>query len=205
MGIKKIDYKKELRQLYKPSAAAPEIVDVPSMSFLLLDGKGDPNSSIAFSNAVEALFSVSYTLKFMIKKGDAAIDYGVLPLEGLWWAEDMSQFSTGQKEDWLWTLMIMQPEFITQDHLRDAMDAAGRKKALPALPELRFESFREGQCAQILHIGPFSEEGPTIEKLHQFILSNGFKLRDKHHEVYLSDIRRGNPANWKTIIRQPIM
>ena len=203
--MEKIDYKKTLKHLYKPSSKAPEIIDVPKMNFLCINGKGDPNTSTEFSNAVEALFSVSYTLKFMVKKGGNPVDYGVLPLEGLWWAEDMAQFSVESKDNWMWTLMIMQPDFIVKELVFEAIEKSRQEKELPALPGLRFESFREGQCAQIMHIGPFSGEGPTIEKLHRFISDQGFNRRDKHHEIYLSDIRRGNPANWKTVIRQPIM
>ncbi|HDL78311.1 MAG TPA: hypothetical protein ENH09_01920, partial [Bacteroidetes bacterium] len=109
----KIDYKKELKHLYRPPAAKAEIVDVPQMNFAMIDGAGDPNTTQAFQEAIDALYGLSYTLKFMVKKGDPEIDYGVLPLEGLWWAEDMAQFSTENKENWKWTLMIMQPEFIT--------------------------------------------------------------------------------------------
>ncbi|GAI38387.1 unnamed protein product, partial [marine sediment metagenome] len=202
--MKKIDYKKELKHLYKPSPRKPEIVDVPKMNFLMIDGKGDPNTSQEFKNAIEALFSVSYTLKFMIKKGELAIDYGVMPLECLWWVEDMSKFSIERKDEWLWTLMIMQPALITKDSVVEAVEKVKEKKNLPAIIKLRFESFHEGKSAQIMHIGPFSEEGPTVEKIHNFIQENTYKLRDKHHEIYLSDIRKGDPKKWKTIIRQPI-
>lgn len=126
-----------------------------------------------------------------------------MPLEALWWTEDMREFSTERKDDWLWTVMIMQPEFITDDMVREAMSAVKLKKDPPALPKMRFNSFEEGLCGQIMHIGPFSEEGPTIQKLHDHIEANGFQLRGKHHEIYLSDIRRAAPEKWKTIIRQP--
>jgi len=202
--MQKIDLKKQLKHLYNPPPKKVEIVDVPKMNFLMIDGKGDPNTSLEFQDAVEALFGLSYTLKFMIKKGDLAIDYAVMPLEGLWWVDDMSKFSINDKSDWQWTLMIMQPEFITQQLLNKGMDEVKRKKNPIALSKARFESFEEGKSAQIIHIGPFSEEGPTVEKVHQFIEANGFKRRGKHHEIYLSDIRKGNPANWKTVIRQPI-
>ena len=202
--MKKIDYKKELKYLYNPSPKKPEIVDVLKMNFLMIDGKGDPNTSQEFKNAVEALFSVSYTLKFMIKKGKLGIDYGVMPLEGLWWVRDMSKFSIEKKDEWLWTAMIMQPEMVAKELTIEAMKTVKKKKNLPAIGKLRFESFWEGKSAQIMHIGPFSEEGSTIEKLHNFIRENNYKLKDKHHEIYLSDIRRGDPKKWKTIIRQPM-
>ena len=200
----KIDYKKELKHLYKPSTKKVEIVEVPQMNFLMIDGEGDPNTSREFQDAVEALFSLSYTLKFMVKKGKSGIDYGVMPLEGLWWADDMSQFSTENMETWRWTLMIMQPEYITTELFNEAVEQVKKKKNLGALLEVRFESFSEGKAAQIMHIGPFSEEGPTIKKVHNFIEENGCKLSGKHHEVYLSDIRKAGPEKWKTIIRQPM-
>lgn len=201
--MKKIDYKKEWKHLYRPSAKEVSVVDVPEMNFLMIDGAGDPNNSQDFQDAVEALFSLSYTLKFMIKKGEQAVDYGVMPLEGLWWAEDMAQFDINDKSNWLWTLLIMQPEFVTPGLVAEAAAQVKKKKNLAALPEVRFESYAEGQAAQILHIGPFSEEGPTIARLHKFIAENGYALAGKHHEIYLSDIRRAAPEKWKTVIRQP--
>lgn len=202
--VEKMDFKKTLKHLYQPSAKEIFRVDVPVMNFLMVDGKGDPNISQAFADAVEVLFSLSYTLKFMAKKGKLAIDYGVLPLEGLWWADDMSAFTDGDKSRWKWTSMIMQPDFVTKEMVGLAITAVKRKKNFPALSSVRFESFSEGVCAQITHIGPFSEEGPTIEKVHQFIESCGCKRTGKHHEIYLSDIRKADPRNWKTVIRQPM-
>ena len=203
--MKKVDYKKELKHLYRSSAGKVEIVEVPRMNFLMIDGKGDPNTSQEFKNAVEALYSLSYTIKFMIKKGEAGIDYGVLPLEGLWWADDMSSFSVDTKENWKWTLMIMQPEFVTREMVEKATEEVRKKKSLIALPLVRFESFAEGRAAQIMHIGPFSEEGPTVEKIHVFIEDSGSQRIGQHHEIYLSDIRRAVPEKWKTIIRQPML
>jgi len=202
--MKKIDFKKELKYLYKPSAKKVEFIKVPEMNFLMIDGKGNPNTSKEFSDAVETLFSLSYTIKFMIKKGEMQIDYGVLPLEGLWWTDDMSKFSVEAKDDWKWTVMIMQPEFVTDEIINEAIEKVKIKKNLPALAKVRFEKFNEGKAAQTLHIGPFTEEGPTIEKVHNLIKDNGFKLSGKHHEIYLSDIRRAAPEKWKTVIRQPV-
>ena len=202
--MEKMDFKKMLRHLYQPSAREIVRVDVPAMNFLMVDGMGDPNTSQAFSDAVEVLFSLSYTLKFMIRNGRLAIDYGVLPLEGLWWSDDMSAFTEGDKSLWKWTAMIMQPDFVTREMVRLATAEVKRKKNLSALSSIRFESFLEGICAQTMHIGPFSEEGPTIEKVHKFIESCGCKRAGKHHEIYLSDIRRAAPAKWKTVIRQPM-
>lgn len=202
--MEKIDLKKALKHLYQPSAKEVVRVDVPVMNFLMVDGKGDPNTSQAFADAVEALFALSYTLKFMAKKGQLEIDYGVLPLEGLWWADNMSSFKDGDKSNWKWTSMIRQPDFITKEMVEFAITDTKRRKDIRALSSLRFESFSEGVCAQTMHIGPFSEEGPTIEKVHQFIESQGYKRTGKHHEIYLSDIRKADPKKWKTVIRQPM-
>ena len=201
--MKKIDFKKELKHLYRPSVKSVEKVTVPVMNFLMINGQGDPNTSQEFQDAVEALYPVAYTLKFMVKKGDMAIDYGVMPLEGLWWSDDMSAFSANRKEAWKWTLMIMQPEFITLAMFEEAIEQVRLKKNPVSLSQLRFESFEEGEAAQIMHIGPFSDEGPTIEKVHAFIESSGKERRSKHHEIYLSDTRKADPAKWKTVIRQP--
>ena len=201
--MEKVDLKKELKHLYQPSAKEVVQIDVPTMNYLMVDGEGDPNTSQAYSDAVEALFMVSYAVKFMVKKGASAIDYGVMPLEGLWWADDMSRFTTTDKSDWKWTMMIMQPSFVTPEIIDSAIADAKKKKNPMAISKLRLEAFLEGRCAQILHIGPFSEEGPTIEKVHQFIDSKS-KRTGKHHEIYLSDIRKVDPSKWKTIIRQPM-
>ncbi|MCG8377809.1 MAG: GyrI-like domain-containing protein [Chlorobiales bacterium] len=201
--MKKIDFKKELKHLYKPSVKSVGRVTVPGMNFLMIDGQGDPNTSQEFQDAVEALYSVSYALKFMVKKGDMGIDYGVMPLEGLWWSDDMSTFSVDCKEAWKWTLMIMQPEFISQAMVEGAIKQVRAKKNPVSLSQLRFALFEEGGAAQIMHVGPFSEEGPTIEKVHTLIEESGKVRRGKHHEIYLSDIRRADPAKWKTVIRQP--
>ncbi len=202
--MEKIDYTKKFERLYKASAKKVEIVEVPEMNFLMVDGEGNPNTSQSFRDAIEALFPVAYTLKFMVKKGDLGIDYGVLPLEALWWADDMSAFASGKKDDWKWTVMIMQPEFITREMVEEATREVERKKKPVSLPLVRFEAFREGKAAQTLHVGPFSEEGPTIEKVNLFIEENGKQRTGKHHEIYLSDMRRVAPEKWKTIVRQAI-
>ncbi|NMM28060.1 MAG: hypothetical protein HHJ12_12420 [Glaciimonas sp.] len=201
--MEKVDLKKELKHLYRPSAKEVVQVDVPTMNYLMVDGEGDPNSSQAYSDAVEVLFMASYAVKFMVKKGASAIDYGVMPLEGLWWADDMSKFTTSDKSNWKWTMMIAQPFFVTREIIERAIADVEKKKNPTAISKLRLEAFSEGRCAQILHVGPFSEEGPTIEKVHQFIDSRS-RRTGKHHEIYLSDIRKAAPSKWKTIIRQPM-
>jgi hypothetical protein len=200
----KTDHKKELSHLYKTSAKEVREVAVPSLNYLMVDGFGDPNTSPAYAEAIEALFSVSYTAKFALKRSTPSHDYAVMPLEGLWWAEDHSVFVNGSRTQWQWTMMIMQPPMVTPAVIEAAIEAIARKKKLPALRRLRFEEFTEGRCAQILHVGPFSAEGPTIQRVHDFIEAHS-GLRGKHHEIYLSDIRRADPKKWKTIIRQPML
>jgi hypothetical protein len=174
------------------------------MNFLLIDGVGDPNTSPAFQAAVEALYSVAYTLKFSIKKGPLAIDYPVMPLEGLWWMDDMGRFTLGNKDDWKWTVMLVQPDFMTEDLVKEGVEQVRKKKNPAALPLLRFERFHEGLCAQIMHLGPYAAEKPTIERLHAFIAEQGASLTGKHHEIYLSDPSRTAPEKMKTVIRQPM-
>jgi len=200
----RIDLRKELKQLYAPSAKVVVEVDVPQFNYLMIDGAGNPNNSQSYSEAVEALFSVSYTAKFMIRKAAAPVDYAVMPLEGLWWADDMTKFSVDDKAAWKWTLMIMQPDFVTAQVIDAALEAVHRKKQLPGLARLRAEIFTEGYCAQVLHVGPFSEEGPTVERLHSHIGANS-ALRGRHHEIYLSDIRKADPSRWRTVVRQPMV
>ena len=201
--MRKVDLKKELKQLYQASAKEVQAVEVPALQFLMIDGEGDPNTSAAYSEVVEALFSVSYTAKFMMKKA-GTVDYTVMPLEGLWWADDLSVFAAGDKSKWKWTMMIMQPSFVPSSTIDAALGEVRRKKGLPAVDRLRFTTFAEGSCAQVLHLGPFSTEGPTIERVHAFIDARTAR-RGTHHEIYLSDIRRAAPAKWKTIIRQPMV
>jgi hypothetical protein len=202
--MQKIDFKQQLKPLYQPSTREVVPVEVPSLNYLMLDGAGDPNTSRTYQAVVEGLFALSYTLKFMVKKGTLAIDYGVMPLEGLWWADDMSTFSVADKSNWKWTMMILQPDFITPAMIADAVQAVQRKSNPPLLDQVRFEAYAEGLCAQIMHIGPFSAEGPTIERLHRFIADSGRQRTGKHHEIYLSDIRKAAPDKWKTILRQPM-
>jgi hypothetical protein len=203
--LDKLDFKKRYNELYSPSKKDVSIVTVPAFNFLMIDGTGDPNDNPRMQAAFEALFSVSYTLKFMFKQGKLgkARDFGVMPPEGLWWADEMSQFTQKDKGNWKWTMMLMQPDFATGDDVRKAIDAAGKKKPLPCLEGLRFERYEEGLSAQILYFGPFADEGPTIQRIHETIKEKGCVLRGKHHEIYLSDFRRVKPEKLKTIIRQP--
>ncbi len=199
----KVDHKKTLKHLYGPSTRSPALVEVPAMNFLMVDGRGDPNTSQEYAAAIEALYAMSYTLKFSARQGESRKDYTVMPLEGLWWAEDMDAFLKGHRQEWLWTAMIMQPDFIGQDLVEDTREVVRRKKNPAALDKLRFESYEEGVCAQVMFIGPYADEGPTIQVLHRFIEEQGFELAGKHHEIYLSDPRRTAPEKLRTVIRQP--
>jgi len=202
--MEKIDFKKELKHLYRPSAKKVDVVEVPKLNYLMVNGEGDPNTSQSFQDAIDVLYSLSYALKFLVKKGEIGIDYGVLPLEGLWWADDMSSFSVDNKKGWKWTLMIMQPDLVSKEMVQEAMEQVRVKKQPVSLPLVRFESFEEGKVAQTMHIGPFSKEGSTVENVHFFIEEIGSQKKGKHHEIYLSDIRRAAPEKWKTIVRQPM-
>ncbi len=204
--ITKVDLKKQFKHLYNPAAKEAVIVQVPAMQFLMIDGAGNPNTAQEYKDAIEALYGVAYTLKFLIKK-EQAIDYPVMALEGLWWTPDMRTFSIDSKENWLWTMMIMQPEEVTAELFARALEQVKKKKDSPALAKMRLEHFHEGIAVQIMHLGPFSAEGPTIAKLHAFIQEQGYEfdgIEQKHHEIYLSDPRRAAPDKMRTVIRQPV-
>ena len=203
MPATKIDRKRELKELYAPGRS-PAMVDVPELLFLMVDGRGDPNTAPEYRAAVEALYAVSYAIKFALKRGPDELDYTVMPLEGLWWADDMSTFATEDKSAWSWTAMIAQPEGVSQAMVDEAVAQAARRKPLPAAPDLRLERFGEGRAAQVMHIGPYAAEGPTIERLHAFIAEQGCERAGRHHEIYLSDPRRTDPAKLRTVIRQPV-
>jgi hypothetical protein len=198
-----LDLKKDLKYLYSPSAQSFTVVDVPPMKFLMIDGKGNPSTAQEYKDSVEALYSTAYNLKFAVRK-DQEIDYPVMALEGLWWADDMRAFSAGRKDEWHWTMMIMQPDLVTIDLVAATIEQMQAKKKLPALSRLRFECFHEGLSAQIMHIGPYEAEAPTIARMHEFVAVNGYERRGKHHEIYLGDPRRTAPNNLKTVLRQPM-
>ncbi|MBI3788935.1 MAG: GyrI-like domain-containing protein [Ignavibacteriales bacterium] len=201
--MKKLDLKKEFKHLYDPSAKKVVTVEVPRFNFLMIDGKGDPNNSKEFMDATEALFNISYTLKFMFKF-EKGIDYPVMALEGLWWMHDDSLFDMNKKDAWRWTLMMMQPTVVTKSLVEQTIKKLQVKKDLPAFSHVYFESFDEGLSAQTMHIGPYSEETPTIEKVHAYIKEQGFEIHGRHHEIYKSDPRRTKPEKMKTVIRYPI-
>ncbi len=202
--MNKIDLRKEFKEFYSPAAGKVVAVDVPAFNFLMVDGQGNPNTAQDYRDAIQALYGVAYTLKFMVKKGKTSVDYGVPPLEGLWWADDMNAFVEGKKDLWKWTAMIMQPKYVTDALFREAVATVKKKKDPVALPKLRFEPFKEGLSAQTLHLGPYSAEKETIEKVHAYILKSGYVLAGKHHEIYISDPQKTAPEKLKTIIRQPM-
>jgi hypothetical protein len=173
------------------------------MNFIMIDGQGNPNTSPVYSEAVQALYTGAYTLKFKIKK-ELGVDYPVMASEGLWWMDDMRDFSISRKDDWKWTMMIMQPEIITPAFFVGAIDEVLTKKGQPSLTRLRLERYEEGKAAQILYVGPYADEGPTISRLHLFIRENGWINSGKHHEIYLGDPRRSAPGKLRTVIRQPM-
>jgi len=202
--MNKIDYKKELRALYGGRVDEVVAVQVPAMNFLMIDGQGDPNTSADYAHAIQTLYPLAYAIKFLCKQGQIE-DFGVMPLEGLWWAEDMREFATADKRNWLWTAMIMQPPVVTTELFERAVEQVAAKQRPRLLNRVRFERYDEGRAAQVLYVGPFSGEGPTIERLHAFIAEQGGRLETAkhHHEIYLSDPRRTEPSKLKTIIRQP--
>ena len=198
-----VDLVKQWKRLYRPPGQEVTVVDVPTLRFLMVDGEGDPNHSDSFQAAIEALFTLSYTIKFQIKKGPRQIDYKVMPLEGLWWADDPRDFILANKDKWKWTAMIAQPEFVSDEDVATGRSNVQRKKKEMDLSRIRFESYTEGMSAQILYTGSFAGEGPTIEKIHAAISAASKQLRGKHHEIYLNDMRRTAPEKLKTILRQP--
>lgn len=201
--MSKTDFKKEMKHLFAPSAKAFEIVDVPQLKYLMIDGKGDPNDR-EYSEAVEALYAVAYKIKFMSKK-ELGRDYVVPPLQGLWWAEDMSVFASGDKDAWEWTSMIMQPDWIDAGMFDNSRVQVEKAKNPPALSKMRMEKYHEGLSVQIMHIGPYADEGPVVARLHnEFLPQNGYAEAGKHHEIYLSDPRKVSPEKLKTVLRQPV-
>jgi hypothetical protein len=206
--MNKIDLRKELKNLYQPSAKQVTLVEVPEFQFAMIDGEiepgASPGTSPAFQQALEALYGITYTLKFAskLRKVDP-IDYTVMTLEAMWWNLG-SQFNISDPSGWRWTAMILQPEHITMEMYQEALQQLRKKRPSPALDLLRLERFQEGLCMQIMHIGPYATEIATIARMEAFAQENGYRKRGKHHEIYLGDPRRGDPAKLKTVLRQPI-
>ena len=211
--MKTLDLKKELKHLYAPSAKKTEIVQVSRLQFAMIDGvieKGyEPGNSPAFAEATQALYSISYTLKFMLKKRKTnSIDYPVMPLEGLWCVQD-ENVDVAKKDNWSYTLMILQPDVITNDIFAEGLQGVHKKKGdSPILSKLRLEYFEEGLCVQVMHIGPYATEPATIERMRAIALENGYRdnvgPNGKHHEIYISDPRKADPTKLKTVLRHPL-
>lgn len=203
----KVDFKKTMKEFYNPNSKEVALVDIPAMQFLMIDGKGSPGESQQYLVAVSSLYPIAYKLKFMSKK-QLEKDYVVPPLEGLWWADNMEDFLEANRDEWMWTMMIMTPHWIIQKMFQDASKHAIEKKLelSESLKKVRLEKYTEGIAAQIMHIGPYANEHPTIMKLHDYIKENRGEFdghTHKHHEIYLSDPRKAKPETMKTVIRQP--
>ena len=203
----KKDLSPTLQKLYFPSEKEPNLVKVPKMRFISVEGKGDPNSSKEFQEAIGALYSVAYTAKFSLKKNAKEKDFTVMPLEALWWAEGAKDLASAPKGEWSWKAMIMVPKQVNDKVVSDALEQLrkkGKDKELPGLKRLKLEEFDEGLSAQIMHIGPYSAERPTIEKIIKYATDNGYELHGRHHEIYLGDPRRSKPEKLKTVVRLPV-
>lgn len=200
----KYDVKKAHKTLYSSPSKDFTVVDVPDLQYIAVDGRGDPNTSSAYADAIEALYGIAYTLKFASKK-TLGKDFVVGPLEGLWRADDPEAFVARRKEDWEWTMLISQPDWVTEDMVRSAMENVAKKKGSPVAEKARLLTLSEGTCVQILHIGSYDDETPTLDRLHhRFMPENGLTFNGDHHEIYLSDPRRTEAAKLKTILRQPV-
>ncbi|MCX7559832.1 GyrI-like domain-containing protein [Sulfitobacter sp. F26204] len=199
----KIDFKRNLKHLYAPTTKAFVEVVVPPMTFVKVDGAGDPNTVEAYAQALQSLYSISFGMKFAAKTL-LGQDYVVPPLEGLWWADDPADFTTRNKDQWNWTMMIMVPDFVRPKMFEDALERTEcRVGTLPS--SLRLESYDEGRSLHILHIGSYDDEAPTLARLHEEIMPDlGVTFHGPHHEIYLSDPRRTEASRLKTILRQPV-
>jgi len=204
----KADLRSDHPGLYAPPKGTPKgaawLVDVPPLNYIMLDGAGHPETSEQFQHAMGVLYGMSYTIKMSMKKDDPAVDWVVAPLEGLWWWPGAETFGLSGEGELQWTVMIRQPDFVTPEVFERYRAVLKARKDPPGLDEARLETLNEGLCAQVLHLGPYSEEAPTIERLHQFIAGEGYVHAGKHHEIYLSDPRRCAPETIRTILRQPV-
>lgn len=200
----KVDPKKTLDS-YRARHGEFRVLEVPPLPYLMVDGHGDPNTAQEYADALAALYPVAYKLKFASKSEGR--DYVVSPLEALWWAEDMDAFTGARdKSQWDWTAMIMTPEWVTAQMFDEAVARGGAKDRPASLDKVRLETLAEGTCVQTLHIGPYDDEGPVLAEMHdRFIPEQGLRLTGKHHEIYLGDPRRVEPAKLRTILRQPVL
>lgn len=201
----KIDFKKTIDS-YRASRGVFRLLEVPPLQYLMIDGSGDPNTVPEYAEAVQALYPLAYALKFLSKR-QLGQDYAVMPLEGLWWADDMESFTSSRdKSRWSWTMMIMVPDWITQDNFAEVLVRATAKNPAASFAKVRLETLVEGSAVQTLHIGSYDDEGAVLAQMHQeFIPEHGLSLTGKHHEIYLSDPRRTAPEKLRTILRQPVL
>lgn len=203
MTLTRYDIKRELKHCYAPKNSDWAIVEVPAQQFIAVDGHGDPNTSAEYSRAIEALYAVAYTIKFASKRNGRDLVVG--PLEGLWWADDPEVFTTRAKGSWQWRMLISQPDWISEDSIDEAKHVAHEKKRLPAIAGVRHATLHEGTSAQVLHIGSYDDEGPVLSRLHdEWLGANNLQMSGLHHEIYLSDARKTDPAKLKTVLRQPV-
>jgi len=200
----KSDFKKEL-DCYRARHHEFRVVEVPPLRYLMVDGHGDPNTAQEYADAIAALYPLAYTLKFASKTG-LGRDYVVMPLEALWSAADMRSFTTERdKSQWDWTVMIMVPDWITSAMFDEAVAKVLAKSAPTSLGEVRLETLHEGLSVQTLHIGPYDDEAEVLARLHdEYVPDAGLRMTGRHHEIYLSDPRRVEPAKLRTILRQPV-
>ena len=206
-----IDFKKTEKELYMPKTT-PSIVDVPEMTFIMVDGSGNPNTSEEYKNALEILYGLSYGIKMSKKSGtqpEGYFEYVVAPLEGLWWYKDGGVITDiSDKDSFCWTSMIRQPDFVTAEAVDLAKFALSKKKPGLDLSIARLEKFTEGLCAQIMHIGSYDNEPVTTAILEKHIEESGYRTdftaARRHHEIYLGDPRKTAPEKLKTVIRYPI-
>lgn len=201
-----LDLKKTYKRLYAPSTDQVTVIDVPTMPYLMIDGEGDPNSSTRYPLAIEALYGMAYGIRAICKAAGKV--FTVMPLEGLWGFKDEGRqhnfdLTAEDKADFWWTLMILQPDFVTPQMVEQARETVRRKKSPELLDAVRFEAHNEGEVVSIMHVGSYADEGPTVKRLHDHIAENGWQLSGKHHEIYLSDPRKVESARLKTVIRQP--
>lgn len=204
------DFKKQYKNLYLPPNK-PVLIDVPEMTFLMVDGSGDPNGNPEFQDAVGALYSMAYTIKMLPKKGivpHGYYDYSIAPLEGLWWISGNTAFNFEKRNNWLWTVMIRQPEFVTPELVSSLLPEVTKKKPNPALEKLRFEAFAEGLCVQMMHQGPYATEPETVKSMEKYMQAKNLQCRfangGKHHEIYLSDKNKSKPESKNTVLRHPV-
>jgi hypothetical protein len=202
--VSKVDFKKEYDE-YAARRGEMRVVEVRPTQYLMIDGHGDPNSSPAYAEALAALYPAAYKLKFASRQ-ELGRDYVVMPLEALWWADDMAAFTTARdKSLWDWTAMIMVPDWITRDLYDAAIAKVAAKDPPAALGRIRLETLHEGRCVQTLHVGSYDDEAAVLATMHDvFIPGHGLTMTGKHHEIYLSDPRRVEPAKLRTILRQPV-